>query len=248
MNRHLVTALTPVALLAAVSLADAQGRHGGSFGSFRPSGPSPSSFRPTTFPTTPTNSFRPTTIPFNGNTLSTTVHKPLGTTTFHHAPSGLNTIKPLTVTGSTFNHKPSLNTPIGRPHAGHGIGTTTLAKIPTTVKLPLHNGTVGNVSVGRYANLYGVKFRHGFYYRGLNHQHWTRRCFCTSHGCWCWFDPCTSAWYYWCAPRGCYLPVTCLTIAPPVVQSADIGETDAPTEIQDIPEVDPNELPELPQK
>lgn len=243
MNRLILTVLTPLALLASTSLLHAQ-RHG----SFRPSGGSSPAFRPGGSGFGSTHSFRPS---LGGhNTLSNTF-KPNHHTTFNH--NSHTTFKPNTHT--TFNHnshttfkpnhhttfKPGTHTTVHhKPHLGH------LPKVPATVKVPLHAGHSGRIAVHHYASVHGAKFKGGVFYRGRGHGHWTRRCYSPNHRCWCWFCPSTSVWYYWCGARGCYLPVTCLTIAPPTIESADLSEAEVPPEGQSVPEVGPDDLPELP--
>ncbi len=71
---------------------------------------------------------------------------------------------------------------------------------------------------GRYSNYhsqYGTRFSKGYYYSGRNHSHWTYRCFWSQYGCDCYWCPSTCCWYYFCEPRDCYLPVNCITAAPP---------------------------------
>ena len=87
---------------------------------------------------------------------------------------------------------------------------------------------------GNYMQMHGTKFAQGYKYQGKNHTHWTQRRFDRRYNCECYFDPCCSAWYYWCQPDCCYYPVSycpyrtycwtapcvqpvCVECAPPVV-------------------------------
>lgn len=63
----------------------------------------------------------------------------------------------------------------------------------------------------RFANYhltYGRKFDFGYCYFGQNHSHWASTSFYEPFGCNIYFCPCTQVWYYWCAPHGCYYPVS----------------------------------------
>jgi hypothetical protein len=68
-----------------------------------------------------------------------------------------------------------------------------------------------------------VKFDHGFFYRGRDHNHWTSQRFDSRYGCTCYFDGGLSTWFYFCAVDVCYYPVSyvpngyCSTCAVPVM-------------------------------
>jgi hypothetical protein len=64
---------------------------------------------------------------------------------------------------------------------------------------------------GRYANYhqtYGTRFAYGYFYRGRNHSHWSYQRWDARYGCYCYYDPCCTSWYYWCEPASCYYPVS----------------------------------------
>jgi hypothetical protein len=55
---------------------------------------------------------------------------------------------------------------------------------------------------------YGKRFRHGWYYPGFRHRHWTRCVWIPRYRTYCYWDPSTTQYYYWCQPKNCYYPVT----------------------------------------
>ena len=74
-----------------------------------------------------------------------------------------------------------------------------------------HVNTYRNATVVNYHNYdlhYGVKFDHGFYYRGFYHNHWSMVYFHAVYGVRVYFDPYTLVEYYWCKPDNCFYPVT----------------------------------------
>jgi hypothetical protein len=73
------------------------------------------------------------------------------------------------------------------------------------------------VSTRYYATQYGTAFRGGVYYRGLHHRHWSARRFDPTWRTWYWYDPSSSAWYYWYAARSSYMPVSVIDTYPPQV-------------------------------
>lgn len=58
-----------------------------------------------------------------------------------------------------------------------------------------------------YHHRHGHQFRYGFYYRGFNHNHWTRHYWDARYGTFLYYDPYALAWYYWCAPHYTFYPV-----------------------------------------
>jgi hypothetical protein len=49
---------------------------------------------------------------------------------------------------------------------------------------------------------------HGVIYEGRHHHHWKSQVFSARYGCILYFDPACECHYYWCAPDGCFYPVT----------------------------------------
>lgn len=52
-----------------------------------------------------------------------------------------------------------------------------------------------------------VKFEHGYFYEGFEHNHWSRTYFSNTYGCKIYFDPYTRSEYYWCVPDHRFYPV-----------------------------------------
>jgi hypothetical protein len=59
-----------------------------------------------------------------------------------------------------------------------------------------------------YHHAHGHRFAHGYYYKGRNHHHWTKRYWHSGYRCYLYYCPDTLAYYYWCAPDNCYYPVS----------------------------------------
>ena len=55
---------------------------------------------------------------------------------------------------------------------------------------------------------YGVKFEHGYFYEGFEHNHWSKIYFNNIYGCKIYFDPYTRVEYYWCLPDHRFYPVS----------------------------------------
>ena len=59
-----------------------------------------------------------------------------------------------------------------------------------------------------YRQMVGSKCPGGTCYRGRNCCFWNYRCWSSSYGCYCFYDPCCSSYYYWCSPDSCYYPIS----------------------------------------
>src|SRR5262245_24934281 len=59
-----------------------------------------------------------------------------------------------------------------------------------------------------YYRDHGVRFSGGYYYRGHDHHHWTRRAWDPVHRRWHYWDPNLNVYFYWYAPGNCYYPIT----------------------------------------
>ena len=119
-------------------------------------------------------------------------------------------------------------------HASSAKGTAT-AKVSGTSKGTGANSGKGTGSgKGQLGSGKGIRFAHGIYYRGHDHNHWGARRFDSRYGCECYWDPYVSEWYYWCEPDACYYPVSycpyqCYTCSAPVavpVETAEPGQPD----------------------
>jgi hypothetical protein len=100
-----------------------------------------------------------------------------------------------------------------------------------------------------------VKFRHGVYYAGKAHCHWTKRSYSRSWGHWFFWSPADRGWFYYYAGGDRYYPVVMLTSAPP---STDVlpppppgppaREKPAPEgSLEDVPPVPDSDAPDLPE-
>jgi hypothetical protein len=59
-----------------------------------------------------------------------------------------------------------------------------------------------------YHRTHGVSFKHGYFYKGKTHTHWSHSCWSPRYGCNIYWCPSTCCWYYWCQPYNCYFPVS----------------------------------------
>jgi hypothetical protein len=66
-----------------------------------------------------------------------------------------------------------------------------------------------------YHQAHGKSFSHGTYYQGRNHYHWSNYRWSAQYGCYTYYCPSTSVYYYWSEPTQCYYPVSYAeTVAP----------------------------------
>ena len=86
-------------------------------------------------------------------------------------------------------------------------------KHSTLKKLDSKYSQVGS---SKYSTQFGKKFSQGFFYSGKDHCHWSYCCYWPQYRCDCYYCPDACVWYYYCEPRQCYLPVSCIEHAPPV--------------------------------
>jgi hypothetical protein len=66
----------------------------------------------------------------------------------------------------------------------------------------------GSYAARSYANVKGVKFKHGVYYAGKANNHWTKRTWNRTWGVWYFYCPVQAGWYYWCEAQSAYYPVS----------------------------------------
>jgi hypothetical protein len=81
-----------------------------------------------------------------------------------------------------------------------------------------------------YHRRHGKRFRYGYYYSGRHHRHWTHR----------WYSNRYRRYFYWCASRTAYYPVSYINFSLP----AGISEEDLV--MDGIPE-DEAEIPPVPE-
>lgn len=78
-----------------------------------------------------------------------------------------------------------------------------------------HGGPVYHYPSGsRYSYRYGTRFSHGYYF-GRRNFYWNRRYWSRRYGCYCYWNPYMSSWYYWYAPGNRYYPLSYIGNAPP---------------------------------
>lgn len=73
---------------------------------------------------------------------------------------------------------------------------------PTVTTVGVSSGYIAN-----YSLTYGVRASYGYYYPGIYHSHWSSRTWLSRYGCYGYYCPSTSVYYYWCVPDNCYYPV-----------------------------------------
>jgi|GEM_PF-2586071 len=64
---------------------------------------------------------------------------------------------------------------------------------------------------------FGTPFNYGYYYSGRDHYHWSKFYWNSKYGCYFYFCPYTSCYYYWYEPSGRYYPVRYIEYATPMV-------------------------------
>lgn len=62
----------------------------------------------------------------------------------------------------------------------------------------------------RYFAQHGQRFKHGYYYTGHVHPHWSYHYWDKRYGAFLYYDPGVETYYYWCAPHYRYYPVSYL--------------------------------------
>lgn len=235
-----ITALFAGALLLSGSPAFANGKPGagrgtyavgggGSSASFR----STSAYRPTTTTFRSSTTYKPATFskPITTSYRPTSTFKPAtystATTTFKTTTNGIRPAAYTTKPGTTFKTTAKYTT------TTNGLRAGVTFKAPGVVRGPRYS-TVARVNTAAYASRFGVRLKSGYFaYKGIGHRHWARKFYSARWRTWCWYDPCTLGWYYWCGPRGMYLPCRYLPVAAPTV--IDPGSEVVPPEV--TPEV-----------
>lgn len=84
-----------------------------------------------------------------------------------------------------------------------------------TTNMKQLNPKFNQIGSGKYVTQHGKKFSQGYLYSGNHHCHWSHSCYWPQYRCDCYYCPSTLVWYYWCQPRHCYLPVSCVEYARP---------------------------------
>jgi len=56
---------------------------------------------------------------------------------------------------------------------------------------------------------------HHFHHRHRDYRSWSHYCWYPQYGCYCSYCPTACEWFYYCQPRGCYLPFSQIRQFPP---------------------------------
>jgi hypothetical protein len=80
----------------------------------------------------------------------------------------------------------------------------------------------------KYHLTHGVKFGHGYYFKGREHRHFRYRYWHHHRHCYFYYYPGLRCWYYWSGKRNAYYPVGYSGVVPPN------GEVDTGN-LQDLP-------------
>jgi len=104
-------------------------------------------------------------------------------------------------------YKPSNTTPTNsnsmKPYSnGQGNGNGQSNKFSNMQKLSPSNTSMNYSKQNSFQKSFGT------YYKGKNCNHWTYSCWSGAYGCTCYWDPCCSAYYYFCVPDNCYYPIS----------------------------------------
>ena len=185
-----------------------------------------------------TSSYRSTSTAYSkpNTTISTTNYTPstYSTSTKKVITTVGTTPSPNLITNNTY--KPSSNGVKNITSTNTNIVPLKLVSkppIPLAVKIPGKNSTT-LVSSKLYASTYGVKFKRGIFFRGLNHNQWSAKHFHPRWRVWFWYCPCTLDWYYWNADQSIFLPVNVIVSYPPEV--GVVAGTIPPTG-EDVPKI-----------
>lgn len=114
------------------------------------------------------------------------------------------------------------------PHGGHASGHRPGPPSHHATHHSTHHSTAFHHAkpTFHYAKAHGTSFRHGYYYRGSHHRHWTYKYYWGRHRAWCYWCPSTCCWYYWHGGQSVFYPVSYIDEAlPPAVAAAPVTET-----------------------
>lgn len=107
---------------------------------------------------------------------------------------------------NNIKHIPGVHKPANQPNKVYRSDTSSGHPIA-----PVHLGVFRQ---NNYHINFGTRFPVGhrlagqFFYRGYNHRHWTHWRYYPSYGCYLYWCPYTTVWYYWCGPDLSYYPIT----------------------------------------
>ena len=201
MKRTLITAAALTALFASLNDAEA-GRRGGV--SRRSSGARrTTTFRRTTNYRRNTNNFRRTTTNYRRNTGINT-RRVVGQQKFG-VKKNVHAHKNFGVKKQVHGHKNFGVTKQIHGHKHFGIKKPVHAHKHFTGKKIVR---LKHKYVHHYHLKFGKRFQFGYKYVGKVHHHWTKKIWIAKYGTYCNYCPHTHKLYYWCAPHGCFYPVS----------------------------------------
>lgn len=79
-----------------------------------------------------------------------------------------------------------------------------------------HNHNHHNHKYHDYHKKHGTAFKYGYFFKGKEHRHWSYGYWNAKNRCYFFYEPGLRCFYYWCAPKACYYPVSYIQVAPPV--------------------------------
>jgi hypothetical protein len=92
------------------------------------------------------------------------------------------------------------------PAPNHALPTRPIRR-PDGVR-PVVPAKLPRFAGNNYHQQFGHKFKHGYWYDGHKHNHWSRTYWDNRYGAYLYYDPFALAWYYWCAPQNAFYPVS----------------------------------------
>ena len=98
------------------------------------------------------------------------------------------------------------------------------------------HGSVTHAGKGNDYHLsHGTRLKDGGYsYKGKDHSHWTHRYWFGKYGCYTYFCPSTSCWYYWYERESCYYPVSYLPTYTPTPLPTPVSVPSGVTQIVNV--------------
>jgi hypothetical protein len=120
----------------------------------------------------------------------------------------------LVLVGTTFAgpHSSGSSSTRGTTASSHrtsqNLGSTTMTTGGRTAGSYRNGENLGNKGPGDYHHTHGHRFGYGYFYEGRGHYHWSDYRWSSQYGCYTYFCPSTTCWYYWSEPTQCYYPMS----------------------------------------
>jgi hypothetical protein len=111
-------------------------------------------------------------------------------------------------TGGPGGFSLHIGTPVTRVHVGVPVINHVVKPVAKVHVVTPFTNYLGAPVSQNYFVTYSRKASFGYFFPGRVHTHWTRRVFSDYYGCYTYYCPFSTSWYYWCEPFGCYYPVT----------------------------------------